>query len=1045
MIKILKLIVWITIFGTFSYADDITIQLLRDIEFRNGFGQIEAKPVLKGVSKDIKVMGEYNVEEKSGNVVIKLDKVLYGGNIYNLSEEFSTKRRLKNPKTAKLSKNSKIKLSGGSHPEVLAILNGEAESNSKESKGKSNNSQSATNEKSSTSSDYVAYDRGYGSNSSSNYPYYYPNTNNNSSSNKDYSSPTQNADGSCKSPEVRDGMVYVYPAVNGVCTQKTTAEANIYKKSNTSTCPNKIDYDNKNVSVGEEYYTIIDDTEYKVKSCEYKDNLALQQTTENCQIIPDFKNKQGRIQKQYWYILNNEKINVGSCVPTNETIALYDDDYNSCKYRFDFENNKAIKQTQWYYIYENERETIGDCVDVDDEKIASMTYPMFENAQGCKCNTIDGEQICQTKLSFSGLSNEKVDATECRYIDTGGVKLIDEFVGNYAFKDDSKQAIKKINQYFIGAGGEKVYLTKDKETNQVFPYDEISCGWQHDEDKKLSYHKTRIIIKDPELLTIDTSSNPKIDGDEYEVKSCQAVKDIVLYWQQQLDLVRGKKTTDYTRQVLVPENLSPTATKWSIPLIKTKNADGVQVEATLESGQKPIWSSNFKADSLELKKDFKENSKRFGGQSHPSTWNYNYSDSDLTLNEVPSLPKNFSIGWEWKWVKTGQYTKVVYVPSSYNENNGSTSPAYWYCNNTQNSFFNTNPYQYYKKYTNANDIKQDSQGYCLDDSNNRIPMYSYSYVGLNNPLNADTKLTTAYSIVLSTPIIIKPTEIKMNENLTDNGNLDGAIRYKEIEKEIIDPNTGQCVKEEGESNEYLLDEKGNPKLDKDGNKIKNPNYNANAGKCKTEKVWLFSTGVEFTPNYDNVKDSNNQQFCKAGESQSFESIEEKVYEPREPSEDEEYYDYIQSIKNEALNINNYSKNVSKVLCTSSNDNTDSNMNAYIIGAVTNHYKPNIMLTKLEIESLKDMSLRLDTQTSTRKTYDGLGNTLPRYHKSRTEWVRVNFSTKDNWANNQSIYQYEMYRPYRRPDGTTFHLYEREGFYSTPQSIECADCYKDKFD
>ena len=605
--------------------------------------------------------GEYNVDEKSGNVVMKIDKVLYGGKIYDLSESFSTKRRLKNVKTAVLKNKAKIKLSGGSHPELLMILKGENANGKKadnNGKGSSNSSATTSNTKSSDSGSSGSYygSSRYGSSSgSSQYPYLYGGGSSSSGSSSDKSSPTTDSNGNCKSPEIKDGMAYVYPLINGVCTQKAIDASNVYKKQNTSTCPNKTDYDNMAVSIGEEQYAIIDDTEYRVKSCYYSDAIALQATTESCNVIPDYPNKQGFVQKQYWYILNNERVNVGSCVPTKEVIALYDDDYNSCQYRYDFENGKAIKQTQWYYIYENEKKTIGECVDVSEEKLAKMTYPMYETAQGCDCNEVDGAKLCQTKLSFNGMANTKIDATECRYIDAEGVGLKDEFVGNYSFKDDSRQAVKKINQYFLGVGDEKIYVTKDRETNKSYPYKELSCGWEHINDKKMSYHKTKFVIKDPELLTLSAdilASNPKIQGDEYEIKDCQAVVQSVLYWQMQLDLVKGKKTAEHTRQVLVPENLDPQAKKWSLPMIKTKDSSGRTYEPMLEDGQKPIWDSNFKATNYVLSKEHKQNKERLcwqGKWTYPDDWNY--YPNKLKMKGVDNLPESITIGWVWQNIK----------------------------------------------------------------------------------------------------------------------------------------------------------------------------------------------------------------------------------------------------------------------------------------------------------------------------------------------------------------------------------------------------------
>lgn len=69
-------------------------------------------------------------------------------------------------------------------------------------------------------------------------------------------------------------------------------------------------------------------------------------------------------------------------------------------------------------------------------------------------------------------------------------------------------------------------------------------------------------------------------------------------------------------------------------------------------------------------------------------------------------------------------------------------------------------------------------------------------------------------------------------------------------------------------------------------------------------------------------------------------------------------------------------------------------------------------------------------------------TLYRAQQTRNEWLNVSFDTKENWYNNQRIYEYEMYRPFRRPDGTTFYLYERQGFFTDKGEVECADCARD---
>ena len=352
-------------------------------------------------------------------------------------------------------------------------------------------------------------------------------------------------------------------------------------------------------------------------------------------------------------------------------------------------------------------------------------------------------------------------------------------------------------------------------------------------------------------------------------------------------------------------------------------------------------------------------------------------------------------------------------------------------------------------------------------------LWGNRYVGLNNPLNADSKLSMAYSITLDSPIVIKPTKIDMDEHITTDSSDEDSIYYQTITKEIIDPNTKQCVKYP--NTEFVPDSSGKkqcvgkPKQEKGKDKIgadgevecednqgykKHTDWNeSKKGQCKTQEVRLYSTGVTFTPNYDDSP-IDKVKYCKAGETQSFEAIEERRYEMPEELNYEidnngnatdsadgksSYYKAIEKIKNNALNVENYSKTINKVLCTA--DNNDSNMNAYIIGAVVNYYKAknNNGLTKLEVESLKDMSLNVTNNKWKTKREVA---TINRCTGHREEKLLVNFKTKENWGNNQRIYEYEMYRPFRRPDGTTFYLYERQGFFTDKGEVECVDCARD---
>ena len=344
---------------------------------------------------------------------------------------------------------------------------------------------------------------------------------------------------------------------------------------------------------------------------------------------------------------------------------------------------------------------------------------------------------------------------------------------------------------------------------------------------------------------------------------------------------------------------------------------------------------------------------------------------------------------------------------------------------------------------------------------------------LNNPLTATSNITHAYSITLPQPIVIKPTKIDMNENITSEQGED-SIFYKTITQEIIDLNTKQCVKYP--ESEFVLDSNGKKqcagktKQENGKNKIgadgevecadnqgykKHNDWNLNkAGQCKTQDIRLFTTGVTFTPNYDKSMIENGKNYCKERENQSFEAIEETRYEfpeveatdnetTQENEKESSYYKFIQAHKDKAMDVRNYQKSITKVLCTA--DNEKSNMNAYIIGGVVNYYRNNPKLTKLEVESLKDMQIWATTNNWTTREkcskYEITGYEQCR-RLGRTQILYVNFSTKDNWANNQTIYEYEMYRPFRRPDGTTFYLYERQGFFTNEPKVDCADCARD---
>lgn len=556
-----KIIYVLLLVSTLAIANDhLDIKVTQDINFDDGFGMLQAQPILKGV-KDIQLIGQYNVNPQNGNVEMKFDKVIYRDQTYTLTEPFVKQARLKNPKSAVLKKDSRIKIAGGSKSEILNILNNTSEGGSASARNGANGNKTGTSGNqiggvaSGSNTNNRSNNTGYGSSSNgtngynaynpaySNLPYLGSGvdlTSGSSNAKPNFASATTNDDGSCKSPYVKDGVVGVYVSVAGSCKLFTAPESAIYIKENQATCQNKIDYVDKTVQIGQEKYIAMDDNkEYKISQCEYSKPITLSSEIGKCKAIPDYTENKALIQRQYFYIKDNQRVDVGNCTPTNEKISMLDDT-NQCDYRLDFVNKTAIKQTQFFYIADNKKYNVGECVDKKGEK---FQYPMYETPSNCPFTTLtSGEKIYQTKLVFNDLNNSIHNATDCRLIDTQGIKVFEEFAG-YNYKDTSKQAIRKINQYFIGVGNRKIYLAKDVETNKSYPYESETCEWVNDDVKMVSTMKLAMYFQ-------DTDENKKV-----YMQKCNDPKNFNEVKIAYVPLhSRGKLIDTQKNKTLIPEN-----------------------------------------------------------------------------------------------------------------------------------------------------------------------------------------------------------------------------------------------------------------------------------------------------------------------------------------------------------------------------------------------------------------------------------------------------------------------------------------------------------
>lgn len=497
-----RIILFLSIIFTIqANNDDLDLKISQEVRFNDGFGSIIAYPqnITEELRNKLKFIGEYNLEKNTGNVTIKFKRIQFDGRIYELTEPYEKKLRLKSPQTARFNDGAKIQVSGGNREEILQIVNKQkaevkAQNNNNlqnELKRGDENTQALSNLGRSLST---------GTGTSSYSPYYTPyyttsSTDSTTSSTGDYSSSTTNSDGSCKAPQIIDGIVNIYAtsSTGGACKHYTAPANSIYYKYGQATCQNKIDYEAKVINVGREGYVSLEDNkEYKITSCEYLPTQELKSDLSQCLAIPNYTNKTATIQNQYYYMLENQRVNVGGCSPTKEIVPL-EEDLNKCGYRHDFVRKLSIKQRQFFYMQGNTRQDVGECVDKDEE---GFRFSHYEDNNTCSYDVIDDRVFYQSRLAFTDLTGGTSYATDCRVISAGGLQIFEELSG-YQFNDLSKQAQRKVNQYFFIPNTQtKKYVSKDVLTNKTYPYQETLCKWEHHDDEKYSTRYSKIFFQD---------------------------------------------------------------------------------------------------------------------------------------------------------------------------------------------------------------------------------------------------------------------------------------------------------------------------------------------------------------------------------------------------------------------------------------------------------------------------------------------------------------------------------------------------------------------
>ncbi|AXX92202.1 hypothetical protein CPU12_01230 [Malaciobacter molluscorum LMG 25693] len=508
-----KLLIFISFFVISLYAansnenDLLNVRIDENVILKNGYGALSGKPILKekNIEEKINLRGEFNVDEKN-NASFEFNKLEYNGKIYNLNNAFIKKGRLKQ-KNITLKKDSNLTVEGGNLDEILSIINAADEKDLKDKTVKDSTDNSYS--QNTTSGGYDNSSQGFT-------PSYLDDNNSDNNDNSKDTIDTNTKDNNSAvvvtCPEASyDGKIATYYIQLGtVCTKRTSLSVKtVY---NSDSCQNKVDYKNNKISLGYELFASDPEGgDFLVQRCKYKEPIPLVSKVDNCDAIPNYQTGKAEIQKQYSYIYEKEEHKVGECTPSGEFVNL-DYDINKCDAeRHDFENNVSIEQGKYFYFYENEKTYVGECVD-----IPKYTYKQYLDDTTCDYEENDGRVLYLQRVAYDDLNGIKRFATECEVTNSGGLEIFNEFAG-YEYQDSSKQALRKINQYFIIPGTTtKKYIKKDIVTDKAYPYIEESCGVDHDDQKLQSTYKTTVYFN-------DNDENKKI-----VVQPCQ-VKQVIPY------------------------------------------------------------------------------------------------------------------------------------------------------------------------------------------------------------------------------------------------------------------------------------------------------------------------------------------------------------------------------------------------------------------------------------------------------------------------------------------------------------------------------------
>jgi hypothetical protein len=418
-----------------SYAENIKVQLLKDISLKEKSGETKALILFEDKAKENFILtGEFkNKQMLSGKTSIEVlwEKVKKGKATVDLSKKFSSKLLTKED----IKSQNEFKASGDlkSLEENMnsLLLKSDSKIEDKEDKkllAKINNEDSLDDDKKTTSSGTTGDI--FGKNS----------TATNSSIPAQNTSSTNIPSSGFTDTEKGD-VASVNPISDESLEDKSTNSAT---EEEITECPKIVSGDSV------QFRHVVNN------KCENNGSpVPILEVSEGCTPKIDFNKKTVQMSTQKVASLDGETSTIENCSLKNETIALKST-FNGCESIFRKDKVAKVQQEQYYYTYNNEDVKVGSCVD-------SMTmFPVSTFVETNKmCAPLidfDGRKVQFAYRTVANVDESQVELEPCRY-DTeqhelyttyDGAEIVNDFINGKSVQYERFYYIFENKNIYVG-------------------------------------------------------------------------------------------------------------------------------------------------------------------------------------------------------------------------------------------------------------------------------------------------------------------------------------------------------------------------------------------------------------------------------------------------------------------------------------------------------------------------------------------------------------------------------------------------------------------